>query len=51
MKEAFVSTLLGIAGDDNKGDAHFPQRLMKEVKHLRKEIDDGGDELEPEESE
>lgn len=45
MKEAFVSSLLAIAGDDkNKGDKHFPQRLMREVKHLRKEIDDGEEE-------
>ena len=45
MKDAFVSSLLAIAGDDkNKGDKHFPQRLMREVKHLRKEIDDGEEE-------
>lgn len=45
MKEAFVSTLLAIAGNDGKHDAHFPERLLKEVKCLRKEIDDGDEKL------
>lgn len=40
-----MSTLLRIAGKDDGGKegSKFPELLLKEVKHLRKELDDGDD--------
>lgn len=43
MKEAFISTLLIIAGDEGKHPPKFSELLMKEVKHLRKQIDNDDD--------
>ncbi|KAL1409232.1 hypothetical protein Q8F55_006065 [Vanrija albida] len=43
MKEAFVSALLQIAADESKHPPAFPPTLLKEVKHLREELERGDD--------
>ncbi|WOO83090.1 putative ATPase YjoB [Vanrija pseudolonga] len=41
MKEAFVSALLQIAADESKHPPEFRPTLLKEVQHLRDELDRG----------
>ncbi|KAH8930101.1 P-loop containing nucleoside triphosphate hydrolase protein [Atractiella rhizophila] len=43
MKEAFLSTLLYLAGLDNPAPEKFEQTLMKQVGELRKELERGGE--------